>query len=87
MSLAALFAARQSGKVFIVYRDIDAKPHHLQVMNFQGDQIINELQPIQRCPEELKKKINWNLLYTQNGVTKKNLNVAFYDSQTEDVKN
>ena len=87
MSWAALFAARQSGKVSIVYRDIDAKPYHLQVMNFQGDQIINEIQRVLRCPDEVGKKINWNLLYTKGGVKEENLNDAFYHSQTEDVKN
>lgn len=56
-------------------------------MNFQGDQIINEDQHVMQCPDEVGKKINWNLLYTKDGVTEKNLNDAFYDSQTEDVKN
>lgn len=87
MSWAAILAARQSGNVSIVYRDIDAKPYHLLVMNFQGDQIINEDKRVMQCPDEVGKKINWNLLYTKDGVTEKNLNDAFYDSQTEDVKN
>ena len=38
-------------------------------------------------PDEVGKKINWNLLYTKGGVKEENLNDAFYHSQTEDVKN
>ena len=61
MGFAALLIA-QTYNIKAVYRDFNADEDLLAVISFDAGKRCSETIRINRCPEDLKKRINWQKL-------------------------
>ncbi len=63
MGFAALLSADRHPGVQIIYRDADAKPFAMQIIQSQSNIYRNGICPLRQCPKELDDRLDWDKLF------------------------